>query len=77
MHIAKFLGVLVDDKLTWIDQINNICRNVSKKLSILYKVKHVLNSKSLYSLYCTLILPYLGYACEIWGNTYKSRWNKV
>ena len=24
-------------------------------------------------LYCSLILPYLSYACEIWGNTYKYR----
>ena len=30
-------------------------------------------SSALYSLYCTLILPYLSYCCEIWGNTYKSR----
>ena len=26
-----------------------------------------------YVLYCSLILPYLSYACEIWGNTYKSQ----
>jgi len=24
-------------------------------------------------LYCSLILPYLSYACDIWGNTYKSQ----
>ena len=24
-------------------------------------------------LFCSLILPYLSYACEIWGNTYKSQ----
>ena len=39
----------------------------------MYRVKHLLTSPALYSLYCTLILPYLNYCCEIWGNTYKSR----
>ena len=39
----------------------------------MYRVKHLLTSSALYSLYCTLILPYLNYCCEIWGNTYKSR----
>ena len=28
---------------------------------------------ALYSLYSTLVMPYLNYCCEIWGNTYKSR----
>ena len=39
----------------------------------MYRVKHLLTSSALYSLYCSLILPYLNYCCEIWGNTYKSR----
>ena len=42
-------------------------------MSMLYKVKHILNSNSLYTLYCSLLLPYFSYACEIWGNTYTSR----
>ena len=41
--------------------------------AIRYRVKDVLNKKALYTLYCSLILPYLNYACEIWGNTYTSR----
>ena len=28
---------------------------------------------ALYSLYSTLVMPYLNYCCEIWGNTYKSQ----
>ena len=42
-----------------------------------YKVKHILDNNSLHTLYCTLILPYLSYACEIWGNTYPTRFNIV
>ena len=42
-------------------------------MAIIYRVKDVLNKKALYTLYCSLILPYLNYACEIWGNTYTSR----
>ena len=32
-----------------------------------------LNSNTLYSLYTTLIIPYMNYCCEFWGNNYKSR----
>ena len=35
------------------------------------RVKHLLNSHALYSLYRTLIMPYLKYCCEVWGNTYR------
>ena len=57
--------------------------NYRPSAPLLYEVaSHVKNCHSghyclinsaLYSLYCTLILPYLNYCCEIWGNTYKSR----
>ncbi len=77
VHVTKFLGVLVDENLSWTDHIISVCKNVSKNVSILYKVKHILNSSSLYTLYCSLVLPYLNYACEIWGNTYQSRVNNV
>ena len=33
----------------------------------------VLTSSALYSLYCTLVMPYLTYCCEVWGNNYKTR----
>ena len=45
----------------------------SKGLSILYRVKHILNYNALYTLYNSLILPYYSYACEIWGNNCYSR----
>ena len=37
------------------------------------RVKHVLSSSALHSLYCTLVMPYLNYCCEVWGNNYKTR----
>ena len=37
------------------------------------RVKHVVTSSALYSLYCTLVMPYLTYWCEVWGNNYKTR----
>ena len=33
----------------------------------------MLTSSALYSLYCTLVKPYLTYCCEVWGNNYKTR----
>ena len=72
-YVTKCLGVHIDCHLNWNEHINRIKNKISKNVSVMYRIKHLLTSSALYSLYCTLILPYLNYCCEIWGNTYKSR----
>ncbi len=71
--VTKFLGIMIDHRLTWTEQIKITRQKISKSLSILYKVKDILDTHSLLTLYNTLILPYLNYASEIWGNTYQSQ----
>ena len=73
----KFLGVLIDDKFSWYDHINFVNNKISKSLGIMYRAKYVLNEDCLLMLYNTLILPYLNYCCEVWGNTYESRLSKL
>ncbi len=68
----KFLGVITDDRICWKPHIKHIQTKLSRSISVLSKVKHFLNNKSLHILYNPLILPYLNYCSEIWGNTYKS-----
>lgn len=77
VYVTKFLGVLIDHKLNWKHHIENICTKISRNTSILYKASKVLSTNSLRSLYCTLILPYLNYCAENWGNTYPSNLNKI
>ena len=42
----KFLGVLVDENLTWIDHITLVENKLSKNLGLLHKAKNYLNKKS-------------------------------
>ena len=42
-------------------------------MCLLLYYEHALTSSALYSLYCTLVMPYLTYCCEVWGNNYKTR----
>lgn len=68
----KFLGVLLNHKICWKPHINYIKTKIARSTAVLGKTKHILDNKSLYILYCSLVLPYLNYCVEIWGNTYKS-----
>jgi len=53
--------------------LTNHLEIVSKNISVIYNVKHMPENNHVYMLCCSLILPYLSYACEVRGNTYKSQ----
>ena len=69
---TKFLGVIIDEKISWKYHIRNVQLKISKNTGILYKAKQFLNRASLRIIYCSFILPHLSYCAEIWGNNYKS-----
>ena len=73
VYITTFLGVHIDCQLDWNGHIKSIKNKIAKNVSVMNRVKHLLNSHALYSLYTTLIIPYMNYCCEFWGNNYKSR----
>ena len=77
VNCTKFLGVIVDNKLTWTQHINELCNKVPKGIGIIRKVCHnLLNRKTLVNLYYTFIFPYLSYCNIVWGraaNVHLSR----
>ena len=54
---AKFLGIKIDDNLTWKKQIDNVCKLLARNMGVLNKVKCFLPEQVLYKLHCLLILP--------------------
>ena len=70
---TKFLGIIIDDKLSWKPHIQSVKSKLSSVLSIMYKASKLINTTGMYTLYCSLFHPYLSYCNEIWGNTYTSK----
>ena len=65
----KFLGVIIDDRLTWSEHISYISGKLSKSIGILKKVAKFLDNNCMLSLYYTLLYPYITYCHLIWGKT--------
>ena len=65
---VKFLGLIIDSKLTWKQHINEISRKISCVIGVLNKIKFMLPLSVLANLYNSMILPYLTYCNIIWGN---------
>ena len=55
--------------LTHVQEYIHVCKKLSKSISIIKKVKNILTSDTLKTLYNSLILPYINYCCQVWGNT--------
>ena len=71
VNSTKFLGVIIDENLTWKNHIEAISKTFSRNIGMLSKLKHYVPGYIPHSLYCTLVLPYINYGILIWGNTYK------
>ena len=56
---SKFLGVIINENLTWTDHIETIKKKVSKNVGLIKHMKHQLSVDVPRSLYFTLISPYL------------------
>lgn len=64
---TKFLGVILDNKLTWDAHIKYISQKISKSVSIQRMLKYTFPTSALKTIYHSLIYPYYTYCDLIWG----------
>ena len=69
---TKCLGVIIDEKLSWNEHIDYICKKVFASLSMLRRIKPFLERKDMNLLYNCLIQSQLDYCCEVWGSRYDT-----
>ena len=74
---TKFLGVYLDEKLTWKNHIDHISLKISRGLSIMSRVRNILPLHVILMLYHTMIYPYLTYCNIVWGSAKCSVISKV
>jgi hypothetical protein len=77
VHEAKFLGITIDEHLTWKKHVSDVSKKCSRNIGVLNKVKSFLPTNNLHQLYCTLVLPYINYGILLWGNATKECINKI
>ena len=69
---AKFLGIMIDDKLKFNLHINNIAQKISKNCGIFYKLKQYVSTNTLLCIYRSFVESYLNYCTVLFGNAYPS-----
>ena len=74
---VKFLGVIIDQNLTWKNHINSVLKNIIKATALIAKLRHFTNRNTLKLIYYALVYPFLTYGNLTWGNTYPTRLQKL
>ena len=70
---VRFLGVLLDENLTWRPHIDLIENKISKYVGILYNARRTLNIECTKQLYFSFIHSYLNYGSITWSSTNKTK----
>ena len=74
---GKFLGVYLDEKLTFKKHIDYVYSKISKTSGLLFKLKHSFPLDVLRNLYLSLICPYLNYCILSWGCASQTLLNPI
>ena len=80
----KYLGIILDNKLSWQEHIQSLQTKLAKFSGVVYKTRHFIPTKILMMLYNALVGSYLRYGIRAWGtcsphlrNALQASQNKV
>ena len=74
---TKFLGVLLNENLSWKEHLKYTENKIAKSIGLMCKAKPLLDKDSLLSLYFSYIYSYINYANLAWASTHKTNLKKV
>ena len=72
----KHLGVTLDVKLTFDEQLNNVLNKVNKAIGLLRKLQNLLSRSTLITIYKAFVRPHLDYGDILFDQTYNSSFHE-
>ena len=75
-HI-KFLGVILDENLTWNNHINEICNKLKRLFHIFYNIRHLLSKDNIKTIYYALIYSRIKYGISVYGQACNTKLKRI
>ena len=67
-NTAKYLGLIFDPSMDWHEHINSISNKVTRRLSLLGRIRRYLDTDTCKLLYMSLVQPLMEYCDIVWSN---------
>ena len=74
---SKYLGIYVDDKLTWKNQVSSVCSKIARVCLALERLKNYVNQKTLLNVYYAMIQSHIQYCILTWDAASKTTLNPL
>ena len=64
---VKYLGLVVDENLSWDEHFEYISKKISRNIRIIKHMRTILPHEPLITLYMTQVEPHFRYCGTVWG----------
>ena len=64
---VKYLGVKIDGNLSWKSHLDYLSVKLHRASALLFKIRNLLNSSILRTIYCTIFESHLNYCSLVWS----------
>ena len=68
----KYLGIVLDDGLTWKDHVRYVISKVGKRVGVLGRLRRNITIHAAFEMYNSLILPIFDYCDVVWSSCNKA-----
>ena len=75
-HI-KFLGVTLDENLTWNQHINEICSKLKRLFHIFYNIRKYLTEDNIKTIYYALVYSRIKYGITVYGQACQTKMQRI
>ena len=77
LNSVKYLGLYLDENLSWSVHINQLSKKLSRYNGILSKVRYFLPERTIISLYYAIFYSHLPHGCPVWSLATENMLNTI
>ena len=73
----KFLGIMVDENLTFNEHVNDICNKLKRLFHIFYNIRDYLSKENIKTIYYALIYSRIKYGLSVYGQASNTKMKRI